>query len=247
MASSMPRMVLLVVSVFGCRAADNPHQILVRIAQNVAAQLAKSSNYTCVETIDRTYFESKRPALIGCAVAVSARYREKYLHDRLRLDIAVSEGREIYSWHAAKRFASSSVGEVVRSGPISSGNFIGYLDNIFLQRGVLFYYSGESQKNGLAIYKFKYTVPLDKSGYHVQTGNGNPIVAFHGSFTANAADYQMESLQVIADMPPNHPDLCTVETDVSLSTSQHLRPPFAYPGQFRVEHEHAVPHLYDQP
>ncbi len=58
------------------------------------------------------------------------------MHDRLRLDVAVSEGNEIFSWHGGSKFSSAGVNGVVKSGPISSGSFVGYLRNILFTQGV---------------------------------------------------------------------------------------------------------------
>ncbi len=104
------------------------------------------------------------------------------IHDRLRLDIAVSEGREIYSWHGENRFSSSTIAEVVGNGPISSGNFVGFLHNIFLVEGIQFKYSGASDVQGVTTFRFQYVVPVDRSGYHVKATRTSKVVPFHGSF-----------------------------------------------------------------
>src|SRR5581483_11656577 len=131
-------LLLFAAAVALARGADDPEQILAYVAQNVAAQIAKAQNYTCVETIDRTYFVNKWPMRPGCSSPMSARNRKRFMHDRLRLDIAVSQTGEMYSWHAEKKFSSGRLSEVVSSGPISSGNFVGYLYNIFLDKGTHF-------------------------------------------------------------------------------------------------------------
>lgn len=194
-------------------ASDDPTEILNRIRANVAAQLEKSANYTCVQTIDRTYFASTRDLSLRCAEP-PAWQRKEMIHDRLRLDIAVSEGQEIYSWHGENRFSSSTIASVVGNGPVSSGNFIGFLHNIFLLAGIQFTYAGTSDVEGVTTVRFHFVVPLARSGYHVKGPHALIVVPFHGSFTANAADYQLISLQVTADALPGDSNICSAETDV---------------------------------
>ncbi len=223
---------LLIVSV--SRASDDPTEILNRIRRNVAAQIEKSANYTCVQTIDRTYFVSTRAASNYCAEP-PARQRKEVIQDRLRLDIAVSEGREIYSWHGENRFSSSTIASVVGNGPISSGNFVGFLHNIFLLAGIQFTYSGTSDVKGVKTVRFQYVVPLARSGYHVKGPRALILVPFHGSFTANAADYQLTSLQAIADSLPGGSNVCSAETDVKYQIINISGMPSLIPVMFRLQ------------
>ncbi len=135
-------------------------------------------------------------------------------------------GAEIYSWHGENKFSSSSVGDVVRTGPISSGGFVGFLQNIFLTPGVLFSYSGRASINGVTTESFQYTVPLAQTGYHVQAKNGKPAVPFHGSFSVNANDLQLISLEVIADDIPADSSVCSAETEMNYQSCEAFRKGF---------------------
>jgi hypothetical protein len=197
-----------------CGAANDPADLLQHIRDAVAAQLAKAANYTCVQTIDRSYFQAETN-LPGCAIMPNGMPEKPFLHDRLRLDVAVSQSNEIYSWHGENKFSTTRVSEVVRKGPISSGNFVGFLHNVFLVPGVQFTYKGTSDVNGTTIHNFNFAVPVASSGYHVLGPHGTPTVPFHGSFTVNAADYQLKSLKVIADSIPSDTKICYTETEVT--------------------------------
>jgi len=110
-------------------------EVFNRARENVARQLLAVANYTCVLTVDRTLYAEPGRFTAGCAVA--DRITEKpFMHDRLRLDVAVSEGDEIFSWHGGSRFSSAGVTDIVKAGPISSGSFVGYLRNILFTQGV---------------------------------------------------------------------------------------------------------------
>ena len=136
------------------------------------------------------------------------------MHDRLRLDVAVSEGAEIYSWHGENKFSSSTISDVVQTGPISSGGFVGFLRNIFLVPGVRFTYTGRSSTDGVTTYCFNYVVPLSASGYHVEVGHDKPLVPFHGSFSVDTNDLQLNSLELIPDEIPSDSHMCSADTEM---------------------------------
>src|SRR5689334_4651515 len=99
-----------------CGQEITPQEAFNKAQAQVAHQLSAVANYTCVLNVDRTlYVERKRqsPACAG-----SDRSSEKpFMHDRLRLDVAVSEGTEMFSWHGGRRFSTAGVNEIVKSGP----------------------------------------------------------------------------------------------------------------------------------
>lgn len=188
--------------------------ILERIQKNVAEQLSKSVNYTCTETLNRSYYRNNGFAMAMHGPEAVAVPKNLLLHDRLRLDVAVSEGKEIYAWHGAGRFSASQVTEFVRNGPISSGQFVGYLKNIFLVPGVKFTYRGKTSETGTDVYRFDFAVPLRLSGSHVRVKNSNPVIPYHGWFTARVSDLQLASLEVSDDQLPPDSDLQSVQTQL---------------------------------
>ena len=195
--------------------SDDPLEILRLARERVAAHITQNANYACMETVDRTYSRDKEPGSGGCGNSSKDADRTIFMRDRLHLDVAVSEGNEIFAWHGQNQFSSSLIGNVVKSGPISSGNFIGFLHNVFLHPGVQIEYTGSAEIKGVETYRFHYVVPLASSDYHVQARHGNPIVAFHGSFTVRAPDYELTSLRVIADAIPSDSDICSADTEVN--------------------------------
>ncbi len=223
--------VFLILLSSSCWAAEDSAAILNRVAAAVTAQLARAANYACVQTVEREYLISEKRLSQGCSNDPIAT-RQLSMRDRLRLDVAVSEGNEIYSWHGDAKFTSSLVSDVVHSGPISSGSFVGFLENIFLRPGPRFTYAGEGGLNGSRLYSFHYVVPLASSRYSVQGRQGTLPVPFHGSFSVRAADYQLASLQVVADSIPSDSNICSAETDVTYQMVNISGQPSLIPSTF---------------
>ncbi len=188
--------------------------MLRQIRQTVAAAIARSDNYICAQDLSRFYYVVPSSNM-SCHQPPAVPPAPLRVQDRLKLDVAVSEGSEIYSWHGEHKFSATSVGEVVREGPISSGSFNGYLRNIFGgDRGITFVYQGRSTFDGVDLYHFDYQVPLAVSHYELQAGKEFILTPFHGSFSAKAGSFELYSLTVTAngDQIPPKSDICASET-----------------------------------
>ncbi len=216
----MRKLWIALVFVSGCTASEDSTQVLEHIRQNVAGKLSKSVNYTCTETLNRTYYRNNGFAMEMYGPEAVTTPKNALLHDRLRLDVAVSEGKEIYAWHGAGRFSASEVTDFVRNGPISSGQFVGYLRNVFLTPGVKFEYRGKGTENGTGVYRFNFVVPLQRSGNRVHTPRGYVNVPYHGWLTARASDLQLASLDVIDDQIPPDSNLESVHTDLKYQVAR---------------------------
>jgi hypothetical protein len=194
-------------------AADDWLLTLQNVRQKVIEAIGKSNNYICMQDLSRFYYDVPDTAL-ACRQPPTIPSTPPRVQDRLKLDVAVSQGSEIYSWHGENKFAATTVAQVVREGPIASGSFNGYLRNIFGERGVSFTYRGLAEVNGLGRYSFDYEVPLAASHYQVQAGKHFVLTPFHGSFSANAGNFQLYSLVVTADEDKlsQKADICASET-----------------------------------
>ncbi len=195
----------------GSRRAND---LLANIRRKVTTQLAKSANYTCLETLDRTYLKSTHPGPLACGAEDTPDLKE-IMHDRLRLNMAVSAGAEIFSWHGENKFTSSDIDKIVKGGPISTGSFVGFLRNIFLSPGVAFRYRGKGTEHGVVVERFDYAVAKGISGFRVEGGgNKQAIVPFHGSFSADAATFDILRLKVTAGNIPFGLNMCATSSEV---------------------------------
>jgi hypothetical protein len=163
-------------------------------------------------TVHRNLYLEPRKFNAGCAVA--DRLTEKpFMQDRLRLDVAVSEGNEIFSWHGGTKFSSAGVSEVVKSGPISSGSFVGYLRNILFTAGVTI--SLNKSASDEKTYVFDYSVPLKSSAYQIHSRKGTFLVPYHGSFTVRAGSFELLSLFVDTSDIPKAAEVCNADTKIA--------------------------------
>jgi len=136
-------------------ATYDPDAVLARLRARIADDLRHMPNYTCVESVRRGYF---RPSVANAAASCDARgvragSLQPWSVDQLRLDVAVTPVREVYSWAGAREFEERELSEIVGGGPISTGEFAAFLSGIFGSRDVEILYGGEVEEAGRPLMK----------------------------------------------------------------------------------------------
>jgi len=127
--------------------------LLDRARQKIASTTRRLLKCTCLETIERSYYEpsEKINAKVMTEAPANSCDAKEFggnrpltleLKDRLRLGVTVLGDQEINSWAAASRFDSRPVFQIVSSGPIHMGSFGTYLPDIFENPGTRITFAG---------------------------------------------------------------------------------------------------------
>jgi hypothetical protein len=149
----------------------DPADILARARVQIADAVKRLPKYTCVQTIDRNYYmrtDSGHTLNPSCDQAAADKEKGRNpLHlaytDRVRLEVAEGDGREIHSWPGASRFETGYIDELVKRGPIATGSFGGYLVDILQNGGAQFDFAGSGNEAGRQILRYAYRVPQEIS------------------------------------------------------------------------------------
>ncbi|MCU1233845.1 MAG: hypothetical protein JWP63_1812 [Candidatus Solibacter sp.] len=199
-------LLLIAAAVLHSQPADDPNTILERARVRLRAMAHHLEAYVCVETVDRSYYRRvdsdeaaacTQPAAGGVALEFT---------DRVRLEVTVSEGRELHSWPGATRFDTRNIDEIIRDGTVSTGSFGGYLTGIFGSPGVTFQYTGTQQQNGKTLFEYRYRVPLDASRFQIKVGTAWLAVAYDGDFRIDPQTLELVRLTVhVGELPPGAP------------------------------------------
>ncbi len=157
--------------------------------------LKRLPNYTCLQTIERLR-------------RASAGLRWETV-DRVRLEVALVDGKELFSWPGAKKFEDRDLKDMVMGGATSTGNFGLLAKAVFLTGAPNFHYMGEKVLDGRRTHRWDYDVPLERSGYMLRNGEREAVVGFHGSFWADAETFDVVRLEASADNIPPRLELLT--------------------------------------
>jgi hypothetical protein len=158
-----------------------------RIQHHMADELGRLPNYTCLETIDRyTIARGGKPKPL----------------DRIRINVALVGGKELYSWPGEKSFEDRTLPEMVHSGFLSDGDFAAMTRNVFVNRNAAVTFAGEEELNGRKLLRYDFEISAMRSGWQVRLGGASGTVGAKGWFLADAATYDLVKFRFEAvDLP----------------------------------------------
>jgi hypothetical protein len=210
MSRALPSCVVLLAVATAARSADpDPEELFRNVRAKVLADVSHVPRYTCVQTVNRAQYRPQYGAKPdSCRSMIAARRQLTsngflIVRDRLRLDVAVVDGAEAFSWAGARRFETSHVDELVKSGATGSGEFVSYLISVFGNDTDSIGWLGQSL--------FAFNVPLAKSHYTYRTSGPERRTGYHGTFLVDPAIAELKRLTVVADEFPAREAACRVE------------------------------------
>ena len=118
------RATLLLSGLIACAAAQTPDgHLLERVTRKVLDTVDRLPRFMCTQTIDRSQNEPIPPLQeTGCEPDSHLR-PVLTTSDRLRLDVAVGGGHEMYAWVGESHFEDRSLFDLVGNGALSTGSF----------------------------------------------------------------------------------------------------------------------------
>ncbi len=203
--------------------AGDPSDILSRARYEIVAAMRRLPKYTCVETIDRSYYVRSTPLVCDPEGAerktgrASTRLR---LTDRVRIEVAQSEGQQMQSWPGAGAFEKGEIDELIDRGPSSTGGFGGYLIDLFENGNAQFTFEGEKSEGSRRVYTYGYRVEQDASRYKIRTDSGWVVAGYDGSFDIDAGSLQLQRITINTFVPPPETGLCEAASSLEYS---HVR------------------------
>ena len=234
--------VLVVLACLAAMTADSPaQQLFDRLRRNVLENVARVPRYTCVQTVTRQQLRPQYgfwPDSCQAVIAAHARLSSPGLvvwHDRLRLDVAVGDKSEIFSWAGARRFETGNLDDLALSGSTGTGDFGAFLGNVFGGDAEGFRFMGNQDLPVGRFAAFEYNVPLAKSHYSYRTGTGeNGTVGYRGMFYAAPASAELKRLVVEASEFPSGP-VCRVYDTMDYHTVKIGSSSFLLPEVSRMD------------
>lgn len=197
----------------------DPAAVLQHTGERLLDDMDRMPHYTCVQTITRTYYDTKpefhRPA---CSALIAEHEAQKHKPrvlgwDRLRLDVALVEGSSVYSWVGAPRFSDDTVDKLAGDGPLGSGDFGVFLNQILRRTTLAF--QGEQAIEGRRLLEYSYDMPLEKSSYLVKTSDGWTRTAYSGMLWLDPIAADIARLTVRTAELPRNSSACQAISEVT--------------------------------
>lgn len=197
-------------------ARQNPEEVLAGLREKVLQTVDRLPRYVCTEAIDRSRLEPDRFFAASCVDLLNGNYGGAKLQlassDRLRLDVAVSNNQEMYSWTGANHFHEKGLFDLVGYGPISNGGFASFFTAIFRTDRADLSFDKEVMTAGRKLYQFQFQVPLERSHYSLGSALARGLTAYEGSFLADPVTFDLVRLTVRTHSPPAVTGVCEAST-----------------------------------
>ncbi|HWF10948.1 MAG TPA: hypothetical protein VG297_20910 [Bryobacteraceae bacterium] len=212
-------------------------ELFKQAREKVLDNARRMPHYTCVETVSRAEYQPSRNAgtcqsLIALRKLAPSRGVPSF-RDRLRLDVAVIDNNEIFSWAGAGKFETHDVGELVGGGAAGSGEFGGFAASVFGSAPDSIRFIG--RRDSLAL--FEYNVPVSRSNYRLHVGpqRTEKLLAYHGTFSIDPDDADLEQLLVESDQFGRDDEVCQVRHTMNYSRVKIGKSDFMLPDVSTME------------
>ena len=233
----MRPLALLVCAAAVAAADDDPVIVLMRLRDRVLEQRQRIPNHTCVETVERLRYQRvPEQASRSCDTILARRAQPNFSQllrpdttDRLRLDVAFSGYREMYSWAGAERFEEGDIDELIPEGAIGTGAFASLLLAAFERQPPRFVFDGETHLDATRALQYSFDVPLEDSQYHYKYNRQVTITGYSGTLLIDPETSALLRFTVRTYELPPSTEACETDTtldygNIHLSGAEFLLP-----------------------
>ncbi len=210
---------MLSLAALGQAQSNDP--LLDKVREQVSKSILRLPNYLCTQTIQRTQMDPVVRNRLTCAQLAGLKQSARLLNskDRLRLDVAMGEKKEMYSWMGSNQFFDSNIVELVHFGPISSGSFNGFLRAVFTRNIATYAPPQQVIRDGRTLAEYGFSVPQESKSYQYLSPSRELFyTAYGGTFLVDSKSGELVELNIQTKKEPGDPGAC--EQDTSLKYSQ---------------------------
>lgn len=180
----------------------DPNQVLQRAIGRIAENTRALKRLTCEEHTTRRFYlaSSKDPNAAGSAEAPSWQGRNLFWSDRLRVEMSLFDGKNVFSWVGGGRF-DADLDRLITDGATLSG-VLGPFDVSVLLNDAdpsRFRYEGTVPAPGGTLARYSYEVPVEKSHLLFPDGSGKRALPYAGFFLVNPASGDLRRLCIQLD------------------------------------------------
>lgn len=158
--------------------------LLAQIKTKMRANLERLPNYTCRMEIER-----------GRRILPARRYQ---LIDRVRLEVALLGGRELFAWPGASEFEEREIRDLLPGGMTGTGNFGLHARSVFVSEVATFRRAPDEERDGRPQVRFDFSVPRFASGWTLKMGALSGVSGYRGSLWADRETLELRRLAIIA-------------------------------------------------
>ncbi len=183
--------------------------IFHEVRERVLSDIARIPNYTCVETVTRQNMYRAAPpgaARLSCNQVIRRRNARKgnlpvTSWDRLRLEVAIADQGEIYSWAGAARFQESDLHQLIGYGYTAGGDFGPILAGVFEDHPDM-QMQGQRREGRRRLLEYGFETPREQSRWKLRIGSFEFVAPYDGTvFIDTATKDVAEVMERTTELP----------------------------------------------
>jgi hypothetical protein len=196
----------------------DPTALFQRVRARLLADAGRMPRYTCLQNITRHFYRTNSTEPQSCAAILAKRTQRKHdppatSWDRLQLDVAIADDREIHSWPDAPKFNEDEIRKLVSNGPFGSGDFSAFVAGIFGGASTVTF-EGQRTANERSLFEYTFAVANNASHYQIATSGANLITAYDGSFLLDPQSADLVQLSVHTAELPEATNACQAISEI---------------------------------
>jgi hypothetical protein len=194
--------------------SPDPSELLQKAARIIDENANALPRFACTETVARSFYvlpeklkrQSVHDASPNDLPGLEAE-RKLARSNRVRLEIGVFDGRQLFAWPGAKEFKYESFDELAGGGAASSGEFGPFSVSVLLSDAdpASFRFIGFESVSGARVAAYDYAVPRESSHFSVGTSDGGSVTtAYRGVILIDGNTGDLRRLIVQIAQPPSN-------------------------------------------
>jgi hypothetical protein len=213
---------VLLVKVVPAQPGESPEDLYQRVRQRVLDDVSRLPNFTCVQTITRRTYGTvpkKRPP--RCDKILRDRNIDKrnlplLLWDRLRLDVAIADKHEVYSWVGDAKFEENDLRQLVGGGQTVTGDFASLFQSVFEDHPKM-RFEREQKIGGRRLFEYSYETPVESSHYQLKVSFLQFTIGYQGSVFLDPKTNDAVRVTARSALLPEQTGYCEVTRELDYS------------------------------
>jgi hypothetical protein len=196
----------------------DPAVVLQRARARLLTDANRMPRYTCEQNITRQFYRAEGGEGQTCAGLLAKREERKHelkrsSWDRLQLDVAIANNREIHSWHGAPNFNEDEIRKLVNNGPFGSGDFRNFINAIFAGPATV-KFDGSRVESGHTLFQYSFSVTRGNSRYEIDIPPVNVVTAYEGSFRLEPETSDLVQINIRTAELPEATSACQAMSEI---------------------------------
>jgi len=207
------------------KAPIGPVELFRHVSARLMDDWRRMPNYTCLQNISRSYYRSDLKSAPSCKTVLEKSAARKHalpleVVDRLELEVAVANRREVHSWPGESFIANEDeIHNLVGNGAFGSGDFAAFIGAIFGGSAKVTY-EDELIVDGRSLYHYSFQVSKEASRYEVDAKPSRVVTGYGGSFLLDPETEDLAHLSVHTTELPEATGSCQANNEIEYGRTE---------------------------